>query len=96
MPCFSNRLGLAVESAWTEPNQMAINSWTIRSGVQGFWRGDVSMIHWMQSGYKHVNRPLIVSIYEMHTDMVWERFAREGLVSLEAALLSYRQQSVKY
>lgn len=42
---------LTVESACTEPNQIAISSCMIRLGVQGLERGEVSMIHWMQSAW---------------------------------------------
>ena len=38
-----------VVTTWTEPNQIAISSWTILSADQGFDRGAVSIIHWMQS-----------------------------------------------
>jgi hypothetical protein len=36
---------LTVERACTDPNQIAMSSWTIRLGVQGFCRGEVSIIH---------------------------------------------------
>jgi hypothetical protein len=40
-----------VDTACTDPNHMAISSWTTRLGVQGAFLGDVSMIHWMQSAW---------------------------------------------
>ena len=40
---------LTVDVMWTEPNQRAISSYTMRSAVHGFERGEDSMTHWMQS-----------------------------------------------
>jgi hypothetical protein len=45
---------LTVESACTDPNQIAINSWTTRFAVHGLLFGEVSIIHWIQSAYDTV------------------------------------------
>lgn len=52
------RAQLTVERTWTEPNQSAIISCTIRSADHGFCFGDVSIIHWMQSFYAWISAHL--------------------------------------
>lgn len=40
-----SRFNLTMERAWTEPNQIAMISYTILSADQGFFFGAVSIIH---------------------------------------------------
>lgn len=83
-----------VETAWTEPNQMAINSCTTRLGVHGAFFGDVSMIHWIQSAYEHVRVRQHQECFQ--TYMFWDRLSQICEISFETTLLRNGEEAIIY